>query len=51
LFDSSIYLTVKRYSQALDIQAGYSGDTVAKDGSGKQIALMGLSSLMSKYME
>ena len=51
LIGRSIYPPVRRFSLALDIQQGYSGDTTAKDGQGKQIALKGLSSLMSKYME
>lgn len=51
LVDKSMYPVIRRFSLAIDIQQGYSGDTTARDGEGKQIALKGLSSLMSKYME
>jgi len=40
-----------KMSKVFDFLQGYSGDTTAKDGSRKQISLVGLSSLMSKYME
>jgi hypothetical protein len=37
--------------KVLDFLQGYSGETTAKDGQRKQISLVALSSLMSKYME
>lgn len=51
LITKSIYPKIRTFSLALDVQQGYSGETTAKDGQGKQISLLGLSSLASKYME
>jgi hypothetical protein len=42
---------MRKVSLALDIQQGYTEDVTAKDGSGKQLSLLGLSTLDSKYME
>ena len=51
LTNRTIYTDIRRFALALDIQQGYSGDTTAKDGQRKQISLVGLSSLASKYLE
>ena len=51
LISRSIFPKIRTFSLALDIQKGYAKETTAKDGQGKQISLLGLSSLASKYME
>lgn len=51
LIQNKIFPIIKNFALALDIQRGYSGDTVARDGERKQIALKGLSCLSQKYME
>lgn len=51
LTTKSIVPKIRTFSLALDIQQGYSRDTTAKDGQGKQVSLLGLSSLDSKYQE
>lgn len=51
LISRSVFPKIRTFSMTLDILQGYSKENTAKDGSGKQIALLGLSSLASKYME
>ena len=51
LIGKSLYPKIRTFSLALDIQQGYSKETTGKDGSRKQISLLGLSSLDSKYHE
>jgi len=49
LTNRGIYPIIRKFAQALNIQEGYSGDTVGKDGEGKLVALKALSSLASRY--
>ncbi len=51
LTNSSQYVKMLQMVKILDFLQGYSGETTAKDGQRKQISLVALSSLMSKYME
>lgn len=51
LIPNSEYPKVLALSQTRDIQLGYTSENTAKDGENKQLAIRGLSQLMSKYME
>lgn len=51
LIPNSEYLKILTISQTKDLLLGFSGESTARDGEGKQISLKALSQLMSKYME
>ena len=51
LIPNSEYPKVLAISQSRDIQLGYTSENTARDGENKQLAIRGLSALMSKYME
>lgn len=51
LITSSVYETMRKISNALDVVDGYAEVNTVKDGEGKQISTLGLSSLMSKVGE
>lgn len=51
LIPNSEYPKVLALSQTRDIQLGYTSENTAKDGENKQLAIRGLSQLMSKYTE
>lgn len=51
LIPKKIYTIIQEFSRAKDILQGFVGESTAKDGEGKQISILGLSQLMSKYKE